>query len=79
VIFCLFGDSCLPIENFINKAKIASKSNQKTVTLSIEEAVQLSENISITLVRLAGMMDQSSQTAPTDEVITVAMDGGGLR
>lgn len=69
----------LPIENFINKAKIASKSNQKTVTLSIEEAVQLSENISITLVRLAGMMDQSSQTAPTDEVITVAMDGGGLR
>jgi hypothetical protein len=69
----------LPIENFINKAKIASKSNQKTVTLSIEEAVQLSENISITLVRLAGMMDQSSQTAPTEEVITVAMDGGGLR
>ena len=52
---------------------------QKTVTLSIEEAVQLSENISITLVRLAGMMDQSSQTAPTEEVITVAMDGGGLR
>jgi len=71
--------STLPIENFINKAKIASKSNQKTVTLSIEEAVQLSENISITLVRLAGMMDQSSQTAPTEEVITVAMDGGGLR
>jgi len=69
----------LPIENFINKAKIASKSNQKTVTLSIEEAVQLSENISITLVRLAGMMDQSSQTAPTEEVITVSMDGGGLR
>jgi hypothetical protein len=69
----------LPIENFINKAKIASKSNQKTVTLSIEEAVQLSENISITLIRLAGMLDQSSQTAPTEEVITLAMDGGGLR
>jgi hypothetical protein len=69
----------LPIENFVSKVKIASKSNQKTVSLSIEEAVQLSENISITLIRLAGMMDQASQAAPTEEVITLAMDGGGLR
>jgi len=69
----------LPIENFINKAKIAAKSNQKSITLSIDEAVQLSESISLTMVRLAGMLDEASQSTPSEDVITVAMDGGSLR
>jgi hypothetical protein len=69
----------IPIENFINKSKIAYKSKQKSVTLTIDEAVQLTESITIAMIRLAGVQEEQLQQNPTEEVITVNMDGGGLR
>jgi len=69
----------IPIENFINKARIASKSNQKNLTLTIDEASQLMESITTVMTRLLGKIDEDLQKTPTEEVITVNMDGGGLR
>jgi hypothetical protein len=69
----------IPIENFINKARIASKSNQKNMTLTIDEASQLMESITMVMTRLLGKLDESAQKPPTEEVITLNMDGGGLR
>jgi hypothetical protein len=69
----------IPIENFINKARIASKSNQKNMTLTIDEASQLMESITMVMTRLLGKLDESAQKSPTEEVITLNMDGGGLR
>jgi len=69
----------IPIENFINKARIASKSNQKNMTLTIDEASQLMESITMVMTRLLGKLDESAQKLHTEEVITLNMDGGGLR
>jgi hypothetical protein len=69
----------LPIENFINKARIAARSNQKNVTLSIDEASQLMDSITTVMTRLLGKLDEAAQKAPSEEVITLNMDGGGLR
>jgi hypothetical protein len=69
----------IPIENFINKARIAAKSNQKNMTLTIDEASQLMESITMVMTRLLGKLDEAAQKTPTEEVITLNMDGGGLR
>ena len=62
----------LPIEDFLDKARIAIKSNQKSLTLSIKEVVDLQNSLSIVMTRLAG--EAPVQQAP--EVIQVKMDGG---
>lgn len=65
----------LPIEDFLDKTRIAIKSNQKTVTLSIKEATDLQNSLSLVMARLAGYLDTSVQNPP-QEVIQVNMDGG---
>lgn len=68
----------LPIENFLEKAKIASKSGQKTLNLDIKDAIALSDCLATVMTRLAGKLDEKlSEPAPT-EVIEVRMDGGGF-
>ena len=69
----------IPIENFVNKAKIASKSNQKNLTLTTDEAVLLADSITTLMSRLIGKLEEDLQKTAVDEVITVNMDGGGLR
>jgi len=64
----------LPIEDFLEKARIAIKSNQKSVVLTIKEATDLQNSLSVVMTRLAGEADQSTNTGP--EVITIKMDGG---
>jgi hypothetical protein len=60
----------IPIEDFLDKTKIAIKTNQKVVTLSIKEATDLQNSLAAVMTRLAG---QSSTDIPT---IQVKMDGG---
>jgi hypothetical protein len=65
----------LPIEDFLDKTRIAIKSNQKTVTMTIKEATDLQNSLSIVMARLLGELDNviaNSQTGP----IEVKMDGG---
>jgi hypothetical protein len=65
----------LPIEDFLEKTRIAIKSNQKSVILNIKEATDLQNSLSTVMTRLAGELDHSvSNTA--SETISVKMDGG---
>lgn len=65
----------LPIEDFLEKTRIAIKSNQKAVTLTLKEATDLQNSLSIVMTRIAGELDQvASNQGP--EVFTIKMDGG---
>jgi hypothetical protein len=65
----------LPIEDFLNKARIAIKSNQNSVTLSIKEVTDLQNSLSIVMTRLAGELDVIAKNQNND-VIQIKMDGG---
>jgi len=62
----------LPIEDFLNKARIAIKSNQKNLVLSLKEVTDLQNSLSLVMTRLAGGPNTS------DETIVIKMDGGGF-
>lgn len=66
----------LPIEDFLDKARIAIKTNQKTVTLTIKEVSDLQNSLSIVMTRLTGEMDQILAQASQNSAIEVKMDGG---
>jgi hypothetical protein len=67
----------LPIEDFLDKTRIAIKSNQKTVTLTLKEATDLQNSLSIVMTRLSGELDQLMQNAGSQSsTIEVKMDGG---
>ena len=62
----------LPIEMFLDKARIATKSNQKNLILDIKEVQALADSLAVVMTRLAG---QTVTSAPVD-LIQVSMDGG---
>jgi hypothetical protein len=68
----------LPIENYLEKARIASKTGQKTVVLDIKEAAALSDSLAVVMTRLVGKLEDFMQQPQQEEVIQVSMDGGGL-
>jgi hypothetical protein len=69
----------LPIEDFLDKARIAIKSNQKTVTLTIKEVTDLQNSLSIVMTRLSGELDNLvSNAVPQSDVVSVKMDGGSF-
>jgi hypothetical protein len=65
----------LPIEDFLEKTRIAIKSNQKSVILNIKEATDLQNSLSTVMTRLAGELDNSASNTAA-ETISVKMDGG---
>lgn len=60
-----------PIENFLNKARLAIKTNQKNLTLSIKEITDLQNSLSVVMTRLAG-----EPTGTSLEDIVVKLNGG---
>ena len=66
----------LPIETFLEKARIAIRSNQKTVSLTIQEATELQNSLSVVMTRLTGEMDQI--VANTQGTLDIDMDGGAF-
>jgi hypothetical protein len=66
----------IPIEDFLDKTRIAVKTNQKTITLTIKEATDLQNSLSIVMTRLTGEMDQLIAQASQPSAIEVKMDGG---
>ena len=70
----------IPIENYLNRVRIASKSGQKNVNLSITEAVMLSDSLAVVMTRLSGKLDSLiAQASQQEAVIEVQMDGGGFK
>jgi hypothetical protein len=60
----------IPIEDFLDKARIAIKTNQKSLNLTIKEVTDLQNSLSVVMTRLAGKADQSVSA------VEVKMDGG---
>lgn len=69
----------LPIENYLEKSRIAKKSGQKTVVLDINEATALADSLAVVMTRLVGKLEEFAQQPVQEEVIQVSMDGGGFR
>lgn len=65
----------LPIEDFLDKARVAIKSNKKDLTLSIKEVTDLQNSLAVVMTRLTGELDQVvSNSTPGN--IQVTMNGG---
>jgi hypothetical protein len=65
----------LPIEDFLNRARVAIKSNQRDLTLSIKEVTDLQNSLSVVMTRLAGELDQVMTNIPSGD-IEIRMNGG---
>jgi hypothetical protein len=68
----------LPIENFLDKARIAIKSNQQNLTLSIKEITDLQNSLSVVMTRLAGELDQLATKNQDTGNIEVKLNGGSF-
>ena len=69
----------LPVEEYLNKVRIASKSNQKNVIIDIKEAVMLADSLAVIMTRLAGDLDGRISNKPVEsETIQIKMDGGNF-
>lgn len=64
----------LPIEEFIDKARVARKSNQKTLTLTAKEYNDLYDSMASVMTRLSHSNEQKHQTSP--DTLEIKMDGG---
>lgn len=62
------------IEKFLERVKLAEKSNQRTVVLDIKEASQLKETIDLLILRL---LEKNINTSNVEkDITTVNADGG---
>lgn len=68
----------IPIEMFLEKARIARKSGQKSLNLSIDDVNMLEESLAVVMTRLTGDLDAIVYNLQQQESITVTMDGGSL-
>lgn len=69
----------LPIEMFLEKARVATKTNQKYLNLDIKEVQALTDSLSIVMTKLAGLLDAeltNIQNQPSN--ISIKVDGGGF-
>jgi hypothetical protein len=66
----------LPIEDFLNNARVAIKGNKQSMTLTIREVQSLSDSLSIVMTRLAGELDQLVSQNTGSDAIQIKMDGG---
>jgi hypothetical protein len=70
-----------PIEDFLDKARIAKKSGQKTLALTAKEYNDLYDSISMAMTRLTGKLDQTLSAIVETKVpdkIEIKMDGGNF-
>lgn len=67
----------IPIEDFLNKARIAIKTNQKSLTLSSKEVIDLQNSLSIVMTRLSGELDKNLTNNPSQNGnLEIRMVGG---
>ena len=67
-----------PIEDFLNKARVAKKTNQKTLTMSSKEYADLYDSLAVVMTRLSGVLDKVSNTPQASSTIEVKMNGGNF-
>jgi hypothetical protein len=64
----------LPILDFLEKARVAIKTNQKNLTLTIKEVTDLQNSISVAMTALSGKL--SEEIPKSENNITVKINGG---
>jgi hypothetical protein len=64
----------LPILDFLEKARVAIKTNQKNLTLTIKEVTDLQNSISVAMTALSGKL--SEEPSKSENNITVKINGG---
>lgn len=68
----------LPIENFLEKTRIASKNGSKTVVLDVKEAQILSDCLAVVMTKLVSRLYSEVETKSTPVNVSIKMDGGNL-
>ncbi len=67
--------NAFPIEDFIEKARLAMRTNQKTLTLNQKEFTDLAHSLALVMTRLTETLDRTVQEKP-NENFNIKMDGG---
>jgi hypothetical protein len=67
----------IPIENFLQNAKIAGKTQQRELRLDSKQYKDLADSISMILARLVELQDTRLQQ-PQEVNVDVQMDGGNF-
>jgi len=67
----------IPIENFLQAAKIAGKTQQRELKLDAKQYKDLADSISMVLARLVELQDTRLQQ-PQEVSVDVQMDGGNF-
>lgn len=67
-----------PIEDFLNKARVAKKTNQKTLVMSTKEYADLYDSLALVMTRLSGILDRVATNPTTTGPIEVKMSGGNF-
>lgn len=65
----------LPIEDFLDKTRIAIKSNQKSLSLTIKEATDLQNSLAVVMTRLSGELEQLISNNK-EQSVEIKMSGG---
>lgn len=68
----------LPIEDFLDKARIAIKGNQKSITMTIKEVTDLQNSLAVVMTRLTGIIDQTPAPTVDNSPLSINVDGGSL-
>lgn len=63
------------LEEFIKKIRLAVKSGQREIKIPIDEAENISHNLSLITLKL---LDKHQKIEKKEEVVSVVMDGGGF-
>jgi hypothetical protein len=63
------------VENFIQKVRVAAKSNQKTVSIPTNDALDVCFHLNLILLRL---LDKDQKNDITNDTVIINMDGGSL-
>ena len=64
------------VEEFVKKIRLAAKSGQKEIKISVSEAENVVHNLNLITLRL---LDRDLKAKPPEtEVISIVMDGGGF-
>ena len=68
----------IPVETLLERVKIATKTNQKNITLDIKDATAICDTVTIMLSRLVMKISSESNTKATDSGVKINADGGNF-
>jgi len=70
-----------PIEDFIARVRTAKNKQEKTMTLTMQDADRLASSLSQTMTRLVSVQEEiieALKTAQQAQTINIEMDGGNF-